>query len=327
MRTPTKLAAFGGGVTLVFAGSLGVGAATGSPIADSPMSPHGAEHGQHESTPTGEGTPSDSLPGGLVVADRGYALVLAETVLPAGSAVDLAFRLTTAGGDPVVDYEVSHEKEMHLILVRRDGTGFQHLHPTMTPDGTWSTSAELTPGAWQVFADFVPAGGENLTLGSDLSVPGVCDPEEIPEPAAMATVDGYEVTLDGELVPGRESELTLSVSRDGVAVDDLEPYLGAYGHLVALRAGDLAYLHVHPDGDSSDSTTPAGPDVTFYANAPSSGTYLLYLDFQHDGRVRTAQFTVATGVQHDATAPSSAPADHGSDDHSSDGHGDDGHGH
>ena len=34
-------------------------------------------------------------------------------------------------GQPVRDYEVEHEKRMHLIVVRRDLTGFQHLHPRL----------------------------------------------------------------------------------------------------------------------------------------------------------------------------------------------------
>jgi hypothetical protein len=85
------------------------------------------------------------------------------------------------------------------------------------------------------------------------------------------------------------------VARDGAPVTDLQPYLAAYGHLVALRAGDLAYLHVHPDGEPGDGRTPAGPTVVFHTQVPSAGTYRLYFDFQHDGRVRTAEFTVTVG--------------------------------
>ena len=85
------------------------------------------------------------------------------------------------------------------------------------------------------------------------------------------------------------------MSQDGKPVTDLQPYLGAYGHLVALRAGDLAYLHVHPDGTPGDGKTKPGPEVVFYAAVPSDGTYHLYLDFKHDGVVRTAAFTVRTG--------------------------------
>ena len=82
------------------------------------------------------------------------------------------------------------------------------------------------------------------------------------------------------------------MTRDGEPVTDLEPYLGAYGHLVALRAGDLAYLHVHPEGAPDDGVTEPGPDVVFFAEVPSTGRYHLYLDFKHEGVVRTAAFTV-----------------------------------
>ena len=73
---------------------------------------------------------------------------------------------------PVTAYDVQHEKRLHFIAVRRDFTGFQHVHPELAPDGTWTTALDLTPGQWRVFADFKPAGGDGLTLGSDLSVPG-----------------------------------------------------------------------------------------------------------------------------------------------------------
>ena len=82
--------------------------------------------------------------------------------------------------------------------------------------------------------------------------------------------------------------LTFTVTRDGAPVTTLQPYLGAAGHLVALRVGDLAYLHVHP---MDDPTGKSGPEVAFMAEAPTAGRYLLYLDFQVDGRVHTATFT------------------------------------
>nr|WP_219942066.1 hypothetical protein [Iamia sp. SCSIO 61187] len=110
-----------------------------------------------------------------------------------------------------------------------------------------------------------------------------------------AEVDAYTVTLDGDLRAGSESALTLSVSKEGQPITDLQPYLAAYGHLVALRAGDLGYLHVHPEGAPGDGETPAGPDIDFAAHVPSAGNYRLYLDFRHGDVVRTAEFTVEVG--------------------------------
>jgi hypothetical protein len=107
-------------------------------------------------------------------------------------------------------------------------------------------------------------------------------------------VDGYQVRLDGELVAGSPSQVFATITRNGAPVTDLEPYLGAFGHLVTLRRSDLAYLHVHPDGATPAPTDRAGPAIAFVADVPTPGEYRLYLDFQHAGAVHTAEFTVAT---------------------------------
>jgi len=252
------------------------------------------------------------LPGGLMVSQDGYTLRLAERTAPAGAQTPLRFQILGPDGAPVTAYQTEHDKDLHLIAVRRDLSHFQHVHPVLDPEGTWSVPLDLSaPGEYRVFADFTPTGHDGgLVLGADLAVPGTYEPVTLSEPAAVAqVVDGYQVTLAGDLTPGEESELTLTVSKDGVPVTDLQPYLAAYGHLVALRSGDLAYLHVHPAGEPGDGVTPAGPGTTFYATAPSTGEYRLFLDFQHAGVVRTAAFTMQAGETPDAaTAPATVPA-------------------
>ncbi len=104
--------------------------------------------------------------------------------------------------------------------------------------------------------------------------------------------------------------LTLSIDRDGKSVDDLQPYLGAYGHLVAVRASDLAYLHVHPMGEPGDGSTNPGPDIVFHTTFPSAGAYRLFLDFQHGDVVRTAAFTVNVTEAAPATAPAGGGEGH-----------------
>ena len=290
MNAAASVAGFAAVLVAVFASSAGLGAAIGPEEAPEPAA-HGSEHGsEHESEHGSEqgAAPVAELPGGLMVSQDGYTLRLASATRPAGRDVPLRFTVTGPDGEPVAAYDVEHEKELHLVAVRRDLVGFQHVHPTRAPDGTWSTDLDLAPGTWRVFADFAATGAEPLTLGTDLFVPGqAAAPPRSDADVRTARVDGYEVRLDGDLTGGEASRLTLSVSRDGEPVTDLEPYLGAYGHLVALRAGDLAYLHVHPEGGR-------GP-VAFRAEVPSEGAYHLFLDFKHDGVVRTAAFSVRTG--------------------------------
>ena len=256
-----------------------------------------------------------------MISDEGYTLSLASRTAAAGPGVPVTFRILGPDGRAVTAYETTHDKDLHLIAVRRDLTGYQHIHPVLSGDGTWSAPVDLEPGQWRVFADFTPEGSQrSLTLGADLAVAGDHTPRPLPEPSRTAEVDGYEVRLDGGLVPGRASLLTLTVTRDGTPVTDLEPYLGAYGHLVTLRDGDLAYLHVHPAGDIADGTAQPGPDIAFYATAPSAGTYRLFLDFQHDGVVRTAELTARAEHHAEVPEPAESPGPAESADHS-DAHG------
>ncbi|WKN60421.1 hypothetical protein R1X32_04440 (plasmid) [Rhodococcus opacus] len=313
MNASSKFAGFTVGLAAVFALALGAGAALG-PEDATPADTH--DTSTHDAGPDSTaGAPvADQTPGGLMVTDSGYTLALDTAQVAAGADVPLRFRILEADGVPVTRYVDSHEKQLHLIAVRRDMAGFQHVHPTLDAAGTWSVPLDLTrAGVYRVFADFTPDGGDGLTLGADLQVAGAYDPQPLPPVAATAVVDGYTVTLDGTLTPGQASKVTLAVSRDGQPVTDLQPYLGAYGHLVALRAADLGYLHVHPDGHPGDGVTAPGPGINFVVTTPSAGDYRLFLDFQHDGVVRTAEFTLTAGNVPGAAAPAAEPmpAGHG----------------
>lgn len=272
-----KLSAYGAALVLVAGGAWALGTAAG------PF-PQAEAHGDTHSDTHGEAVVE--LPGGLASAQDGYTLTPAGTTLTPGKTTRFTFRITGPDGVPVTAFDVEHEKRLHFIVVRRDTAGYQHLHPDLGADGTWTVPLTVADaGSYRAFADFTPSGAKPLTLGVDLVAPGVFEPVEPPE-TRVADVDGYRVRLDGDLVAGQASRLTATVTEDGRAVTDLQPYLGAAGHLVALRRGDLAYLHVHP----------AGPGPTFVAEVPSAGTYRLFLDFRHGDVVRTAAFTVTTGT-------------------------------
>jgi hypothetical protein len=301
MNAATRVAGFVLGLAAVFGLALAAGHLAG-PVGD-PVEAT-AEHAEadsshgHEAEPDGASTGSGDadtveLPGGLMVSSGGYTLALQDSEAPPGRDRPIVFTIEGPDG-PVTAYDVEHDKRLHLIAVRRDFSGFQHVHPELARDGTWTTDLDLAPGQWRVFADFEPTDAGALELGADLSVPGRVDTAGEPQPSRVAQVDGYTVRLTGDLVAGEHSPVRLEVSRAGRPVTDLQPYLGAYGHLVALRGGDLAYLHVHPEGEPGDGSTEPGPGVEFDTEVPSEGRYHLYLDFKHDGVVRTAQFAVDT---------------------------------
>jgi hypothetical protein len=223
--------------------------------------------------------------GGLAVSTAGYTLQVSPKTFEAGQEEAFGLRILDRGGHAVRDFDEQHGERMHLIVVRRDLAHYLHLHPSLGTDGTWSVPLVLPePGVYRAFADF-SVGGESLTLGADLHVPGEMEVVSLPDPTSLAGADGYEVELDaGSLTAGAASSLTFRIAQEGQDVTELEPYLGALGHLVALREGDLAFLHVHPTGG-------AGARIIFHAVFPSMGLYKLFLQFAHEGRVHTVDFT------------------------------------
>jgi hypothetical protein len=252
---------------------------------DEPAS-HGEEemgagaHGEHQEEPTAAA--------GLAVSEGGYTLRLDQAAFETGEAGELRFRIEDAAGATVREFDRTHERDLHLIVVGRDGTGFQHLHPEMDAAGTWATPLTLpAAGAFRVFADFA-VDGDSHTLATDLAAPGRFEPRPFPAPASTAAVDGYELRLEsGPLRAGQPADLRFTVSRDGEEVAGLENYLGARGHLVALREGDLAFLHVHPDEGRAPGVIP------YTAHFPTAGRYFLFLQFKVGGKVHTAELTLA----------------------------------
>jgi hypothetical protein len=271
MNTVQRLSAFGAVLAGIFAIGIGAGATLGpAAAAKETMAP----------APMGEG---------VVAVRDGYRFVPATRQL-AKDGGTFHFVIEGPKGKPVLDFTQEHEKDLHFILVNRDLTIFHHVHPTRAADGTWSIELPALPaGSYRAVADFHVAHGPRLALGTDLSVPGNYTPTVLAEPANTSTVDGYEIAMHSETRKGGEVKIALTVRKDGEVITDLQPYLGAFGHLVAMRSGDLAYAHVHPN-DYVDGT------VDFDAELNAEGRYGLFFDFKYGDTVHTATFTFDQGL-------------------------------
>ena len=277
----------------------GASTAADPTVSGAPGGHGGADHDAGHADGSETAASDQREPEGLAATVDGYRLTLLTPRPAAGRATEIRLLITGPDERPVTSYELAHGKQLHLIVVRRDLASFQHLHPVLDPaTGVWTTTMDTSAaGTYRVFADVVPEGHDGLTLGTDLAVPGSFRPEPpATADSRTARVDGFEVRLTGDVRAGQTGTLTATVTEDGRAVTDLDPYLEAYGHLVALRQSDLAYLHVHPDGHPGDGSTAAGPTIDFAVDVPTSGVYRLFLDFQHGGVVRTAPFVIS--VEH-----------------------------
>jgi hypothetical protein len=313
VSAPARLAAFTATLAVLFGGGALAGGAidpdreepraTHADAAEKDDGVHGAAEKEHDTVSTSHtgGTTdhggADKAPHpvrGLAVAEDGLRVVVEDPELRRGRTEQLRFRIVDESGDTVRGFDVEHEKRMHLIVARRDLATFQHLHPEQRADGSWTTDIRLDQaGSYRLFADFA-RDDESFTLASDLRVDGDADLEPLPAPGATSVSDGgYEVRLDaGRVRPGREGDLRFTIAKDGRTVHT-EPYLGAGGHLVALREGDLAFLHVHPTehGHGEQTTDEHDDSIGFAATFPTTGRYRLFLQFKHEGRVQTVAFT------------------------------------
>ncbi len=308
MSVPLRLAAFALVLVLAFGGAALAGSVIdptrdevatadgghGGGSATAGADAHGsgeqeAAGGDAHGGDAGHDAEAAAEPSGLAVSRDGLALEVERTFLPAGRATPLRFRIADERGRVIRDeFEVEHDRELHLIVVRRDTAAFQHVHPRKGGDGTWSIDLTLRePGVYRMYADFT-IGGKQRTLATDLFVAGDFRPDPLPAPSPVDETGDLRVELTSArpLAAGQARTLVFAVTRRGEPVRDLQPYLGARGHLVALREGDLAYLHVHPDDGI------AGNAVGFAATFPSAGRYRLFLQFKHEDRVRTVAYTV-----------------------------------
>ena len=275
MSAGTRVASFGVLLVAIFALAVAGGSAL-DPATEA------AEPGHHAAPAPADTASADAHPGAPAApgaaADGGLRLVTqSPTALTPGRRGRLTFRIADAEGATLRDFDTEQARRMHLIVVRRDLRRFQHLHPVQDATGAWSVGLTLPDaGVYHAFADFTTAGARR-TLGADLFSGGRFSPLALPSPSNFAAADGYDVALrdDGD-------ELRFTVGRGGVLIAALQPYLGARGHLVMLRAGDLAYEHAHPLG---------GDQLAFDVGDAAPGRYRLFLQFRHGGRVHTAALT------------------------------------
>jgi hypothetical protein len=267
---PARVAAFAVGLAALFAAAAAVGYAVG------PL-----DRGNTSAESSHDDEPAAGHDGQAATAG-------AEAPPPAANGLSLAvsrrapltFRILGPEGHALRSFDALHERPMHLIAVRNDLSAFHHVHPTLH-GGTWVVKVELEPGPYTLFADFSSAGRRSVT-STPLSVPGTWFERSLPPASTVARAGPYTVALDaGDARAETPAMLSFRVTRDERDVT-VEPYLGARGHLVVLREGDLAYLHTHADEDALDFET------TF----PSAGRYRAFLQFSADGAVRTSAFTI-----------------------------------
>lgn len=256
-----------GSFALILAGTFGTAYALGERLP-------GHNHSAGSTHSHSHNTATSPIAAGFEM--NGYQLIT-ESI----DAASATFHLRDPNGDAVTEFSRAHGALLHAVLIRPDLSGFQHVHPEIGADGSWSV-AVTESGTWHLVFESVPivAGvvvTQPIIVTANIDDETVVATVPLPTPVDSVAVDGLVVTRNG---------FAFTVTNaDGSAATNLEPYLEQVAHLVAIRQGDLAYTHLHPM-DSPAGTFDFGEGLT------AAGSYRLFLQFGHAGSVLTVPFTV-----------------------------------
>ncbi|MCX7410413.1 MAG: hypothetical protein NTZ32_20245 [Planctomycetales bacterium] len=273
-------------VAIMFLSLLGCGRQTATPVA--PPADHSSHGGQ--STPTGNHAGHPGM--AEMAAPAKFVMDAGGDNLKPGVSTNLVFHLER-DGKTLSEFELLHERVMHFIVVRDALDEFQHLHPTVTDYGLASVEIAFpTAGTYWLFVDCQAKGEAQQTVRHELRLAG--DAPAAPElKANVPVVVTVGETKSEVSVQRGEGEWLVTYAHrdlDDKSVTDLEPYLGAMGHLVVIGAGTGEYVHAHAE-------TQSAPDgrVKFAAHIARPGIYKAWGQFQRQGQV----FTVPAVLQVD----------------------------
>ena len=248
--------------------------------------------------------------------------------IPVGKPATWTIKVVDAKtGKPVGDFDLAHEKLMHLIVVSADLSWFNHIHPRHEGNGVFTVETTLpTSGTYRLYADYVPKGKSQEVLQHEFATEGgqpsptmiLPVPDSLngdglfaktvgsnPEGSPDQTEGSYHVTLQPmpkELKAGKDMMLHFRVNDDAGKPVELEPYLGAMGHVVIISSDGKEFLHAHPTEGGAEggehaehgapSTGDAGTEVVFHTKFPEPGFYKVWGQFQKGGRIITAPFVL-----------------------------------
>jgi hypothetical protein len=229
------------------------------------------------------------------IVEYPMTLTLDPALPRVAEATRLTFGLTDPRTErPVRSFEVVHEKLYHVFVVSQDLSFFTHTHPERQPDQDFHLDVRFPkPGMYRVLSDFYPTGGTPQLITNTVIVPGegaslapaTIQPDATPKETENAHV---EMSVAPVRTVAREKALmTLRITPE----DGIEPYLGAWGHMLAASADLIDMVHHHPL-TGVGGTGSSGHEIQFEMSFPRPGMYRVWVQFQRLGVVNTVAFNV-----------------------------------
>jgi hypothetical protein len=218
-------------------------------------------------------------------------------------------------GAAITRFEAVHERQFHLFVISQDMQHFQHLHPELGADGTWTIEVTVPrAGYYKVLSDFLPAGGSSQFIARPLVTAGFAgdlasgSASLSPDLGPTKVVDDMTAIVSYDPAPfvaGLYGHLTfhLTDSATGHPITDLQTYLGAFGHTLIMSEDMIDYVHAHPldivpgsDDENPEFVIPpgadldvlrGGPEVTFDGLMPRPGRYRAWTQFRRNDKLYT----------------------------------------
>ncbi len=227
--------------------------------------------------------------------------------------VDIPFQILENGTDrPISLFKIMYEKVMHTIIVDSTLSYYEHTHPEQEGNTFHLKTQFPKDGTYYIYLNYDPFGFTEQTDGFTISVGNVTEvAPSIQKPDTNLTklFGNYEVTLStsdtlqsAQLSLGRQSiSLTVKDKATKKPITDLQPYLGAFGHLIMLRQSNRDYTHVHPSIGGKMAMAQleeqGGPTIEFtpmplQGKILEKGVYRIFAQFKHKDVVNLAEFTI-----------------------------------
>jgi hypothetical protein len=214
-------------------------------------------------------------------------LTTKPALLKPGHPLRLTFRIRHPDTNKIVTaFDIVHEKLLHVFLISENLEFFAHEHPVLQPGGSFTLNIVLPlSGMYRLLADFYPTGSVPQLALNTLFVTGNAPPKRLTpslQPSKAANLTATLRTEPEELLAGLESRLTFSLA----PAAELQPYLGAWGHMLAASKDLIDLLHIHP-------FLVKDSDIQFNIVFPRPGIYRVWTQFQRAGIVNTTVFTLS----------------------------------
>ena len=225
----------------------------------------------------------------------------------AGQAMTLTLDLSDGStGLPIDDLITHHDSLLHLVVISADGAFYTHVHPARSAPGRFAIPITPDrPGRYTAYAEIERRDSGTQVIARDFVVggTGAGRPGQFQGIGSERQIGDLQVKVASSLAnlqAGKQATFTFSFSKDGKPVDDLQPWLGMAGHMIARSADGAIFAHIHALGPMApagilETGINYGPDIQFVYTFPQPGRYQIWGQFRHAQQIVTVPIEVEVG--------------------------------